>query len=153
MQKRFLSFFAGLFLLLTLGAFATPAQAYVKADGAPVVHSTDKRQVGVKAPKGLPSTGNISARAACTTTCYTYAGRYQVAATGGTTANMWIGNPFCSSTCYHSLGEIAVQNIGVGGGQGTIVEIGWTKDPTVCSVANGADPTKPCLFVFSWING
>jgi hypothetical protein len=98
--------------------------------------------------KGKPPVGGISSRAACTTTCYTYAGRYQVATTGGATANLRIENPYCSSTCYHSLAEVAVQNIGSGGGTGNTVEIGWTHDALICGQS-----TSPCLFVFAWING
>jgi hypothetical protein len=66
----------------------------------------------------------------------------------GISAGIRPQNPYLdTSKDYHSLAEIDVEK--TIGGNRNIVELGWTKDPTVCA---GKTNTL-CLFVFWWKNG
>jgi hypothetical protein len=110
------------------------------AAGSPAGAAGPKPGPHGAALKGAMPTSQAAAsralRAPCTGTCYTYAGRSQSVVSDGSVANLRIESPYCSSTCYHSLAEIAVQDTSSASTR-NVVEIGWTHDPTVCSGVTG----------------
>lgn len=60
----------------------------------------------------------------------------------------FIANPYVQPTSgNHSLMELDVEHHEASG-KINRVEVGWTKDPSVCT----ASTTSPCMFVFSWVN-
>jgi hypothetical protein len=122
------------------------------AAGSPAGAAGPKPGPHGAALKGAMPTSQAAAsralRAPCTGTCYTYAGRSQSVVSDGSVANLRIESPYCSSTCYHSLAEIAVQDTSSASTR-NVAEIGWTHDPTVCAGVTG----NLCLFVFNWVGG
>jgi hypothetical protein len=103
---------------------------------------------GLKAPKRTMTDPRKSAKFALAAgPVYTYADSSQFVTALGFAVNMHVANPFLKTTApadYHSLAEQAAQS--TDGRQ--IVEVGWTKDPTICS----ATVSKLCLFVYHWVN-
>ena len=84
---------------------------------------------------------------------YTYVQGAATLANDGIYANGTIANPAIHTGALpqdgqgtHSLMELAAtRSIG---GKRQIVEVGWTKDPVICS----SNPGYPCLFVFNWVD-
>ncbi len=116
---------------------------------------------GVQAPKGQPnladpslSTSNMAAPSGTATTLsapvpqYFYGGGLQTVVADGAFVNLNVQNPYLNSNDSHSLAELAIQS----GDSKQIVEVGWTKDATICG-AYTPGSSGPCLFTFSWING
>lgn len=146
--------------LLALGLSVSPAQAGTNVPGP---SKNDKATVGVAAAKGKgcltspdlcakppkAKAGSVAAFTTCPAGgCFSYVGGSQAATATGAQANFMVGNPTLGTGDAHSLAELAVQRQD-GGGVDQNVEVGWTKDPSVCS----ATASKLCLFVFSWKNG
>lgn len=103
---------------------------------------------GKSAPKGkfVPiTTKKMTARTACTL-CYFYGGGKQTVSTDTSSISFSVEQPSCTTYCFHSLAENAVQTLN---GQ-QVVEWGWTVDT---QGVNGTDHVKPHLFAFRWVNG
>jgi hypothetical protein len=146
-------------LALAVGALSAPALAQTSSSALdtpthsiPVPHAAkaDAPTKGVKALKGTPPSskpGNVSAFTTCSGTCYSYVAGAQAVTNTGAAGTFQVQSPYLKSTDYHSLAENAlIRDDGAGVKQ--IVELGWTKDVTVCGAGGG-----PCLFVFQWKNG
>jgi hypothetical protein len=70
-----------------------------------------------------------------------------VAGNVGVALDMTIAAPYMNyGSEYHGIMEVSLQDA-----NGNVVEVGWTRNPQVCSGQTTA--TAPCLFVFSWETG
>lgn len=82
--------------------------------------------------------------AVCSSPCYYWAGFRQTVDMDGFSVNLSKENPTLDSKAYHALAEISLHDAT---GNNTI-ELGETKDPTVCAVG-----VSVCLFMFAWVGG
>jgi hypothetical protein len=65
----------------------------------------------------------------------------------GVALDMTIAAPYMNyGSEYHGIMEVSLQDA-----LGNVVEVGWTRNPQVCS--GQVTATAPCLFVFSWKAG
>lgn len=129
-----------------------PAPAAVGHATPPKVTAANTRAAkSVQGLKGKPGMRTAS-KLLTTCPCFNYALGTQSFTSGYPTTvqgNVYVANPYLQPTSgNHSLMELAVTHHEAGG-QADTIEIGWTKDPSVCT----ASTTNPCLFVFSWVNG
>lgn len=149
-RRKMLALFAT--VAVVAGLITSPALAVSAANTPPGPSKGDKATVGVHAAKGVAGVKKPGGVASFTTCpaggCFTYVGGAQSATSIGAQGNFMVGNPTLGTGDAHSLAELAVQRQD-GGGVDQNVEVGWTKDPAVCS----ATASKLCLFVFSWKNG
>jgi hypothetical protein len=130
-----------------------PAPAVTRIDTPPATSTQDKpAKGGVKAPKGIPGNGSSGGVSTLATggPWFHYGKGSQAPGAGafGLNVRLNMANPYLDTARdYHSLAEAEVEK--TIGGQRNIVEVGWTKDPSVCA---GKTNTL-CLFVFWWKNG
>jgi hypothetical protein len=91
------------------------------------------------------NTASASASACTPNPCYYYAGVGQNVDFDGVGVGITKDNPTIDTLkAWHSLAELSVRdNSGL-----NIVEVGWTKDSTVCAAG-----VSICLFFANWVNG
>lgn len=141
-------------LAVSLLAYSAPTQAAprVGAGTPPAITAHTTHPVrGVQALKGRPGS-STQAKALTGGPYFNYALGSQAFTSGYPTTFQgtgYIANPFRDPVSgNHTLMEIAATHH-ESTGQDSTVEVGWTKDPSVCT----ASTSNPCMFVFSWVNG
>lgn len=141
-------------LAVSLLAYSAPAHAAhgVGNGKPPKVTAHNSHPVdGVQGIKGQPDRKATASKLLVTCPCFNYAKGQQTFTSGypnTVQGKALISSPYVQPTSgNHSLMELAVTHHETSGKR-NIVEVGWTKDPSVCT----ASTTNPCMFVFSWVN-